>query len=247
MAENIIEKYIVSNSDAPMVIVVDSVMGATTLKELEEDYQQKGYATGKAIVNTLALRRFPSLLNHRQILLVLINQLRANMSAVGFGSDPYQVTGGTAIPFTASVRLRFKKMGQIKGKINGIETSIGERIQVQTVKNRVGPPRRKVTYDIRYDSGIDNYGSWLTALKELGALSQSGSSYRYKYIDGETGEEISVKFQSKDFKKLLTDNPELKQVIYEQICEAYIMKYEIGDDEIGIDDVTLDTGDNEDE
>lgn len=153
-------------------------------------------------------------------------------------------TGGQAIPYTASVRLRLKKLGQIKGKINGVESAIGERIQVQIVKNRLGPPRRKITFDVRYDSGIDNYGSWLTALKELGALSSSGSSYSYKYIDEETGEEITKKFQSKDFKKLLTENPELKEMIYNQICDAYIMKYEIGDegDEIGIDDVVLSAG-----
>lgn len=154
-------------------------------------------------------------------------------------------TGGTAIPFTASVRLRFKKMGQIKGKINGMDNAIGERIQVQIVKNRVGPPRRKVTFDVRYDSGIDNYGSWLTCLKEMGAINQSGSSYTYKYVDVETGEEITRKFQSKDFKKLLEENPGLKQVIYQQICDEYIMKYSIGDDELGIDDIELETN-NED-
>lgn len=155
---------------------------------------------------------------------------------------------GVAIPYTASVRLRFKKMGQIKGKINGFDNAIGERIQVQIIKNRVGPPRRKVTFDIRYESGIDNYGSWLTALKDLGALSQSGSSYGYKYVDEETGEEITKKFQSKDFKKLLEETPGLREMIYNQICEAYIMKYDTGEEEeIGIDDVILDTGEeNED-
>lgn len=244
--ESIIEKTVLANKDVPVVIVVDSVMGATTLKELEEDYEKKGYATEKSIINSGAMRKMPSLLNGRKILLILINQLRANMNAVGFGADPYQVTGGNAIPFTASVRLRFKKMGQIKGKINGIETSIGERIQVQIVKNRVGPPRRKVVYDIRYESGIDNYGSWLTVLKDLGALSSSGSSYSYKYVN-EHAEEITVKFQSKDFKKLLRDTPGLKDLIYSQICDAYIMKYELGDneEELGIDDVVLDSGEEE--
>lgn len=242
--EKIIEKTVLLKSEAPVVIVVDSVMGATTLKELEEDFTKKGYATDKAIVNSGAMRRFPSLLNGRKILLVLINQLRANMNAIGFGADPYQTTGGTAIPFTASVRLRVKKMGQIKGKINGMETPIGERIQVQIVKNRVGPPRRKVIFDIRYESGIDNYGSWLNVLKEMKALSQSGSSYSYKYVDEETAEEVVVKFQSKEFKKLLTENSELKQRIYKEICDAYIMKYDIDEEteELGVDDIELDEG-----
>lgn len=241
--ESIIEKTVLSNKDIPVVIVLDSVTGATTIKELEEDYEKKGFATEKAKVNSGAMRRIPTLINGRKILIILIQQLRANMNAVGFGADPYTTINGVAIPYTASVRLRFKKMGQIKGKINGLETSIGERIQVQITKNRVGPPRRKVTFDIRYESGIDNYGSWLTALKDLGALSQSGSSYGYKYIDESTGEEVTKKFQSKDFKKLLTETPGLREMIYNQICEAYIMKYDTGEEEeIGIDDVTLDTG-----
>lgn len=240
--ESIIKKTISANNDVPLTIVVDSVTGATTLKELEEDYERKGYATEKALINGGAMRRIPSLINGRKVLIVLIQQLRANMNAFGPASDAWTTTGGVAIPFTASVRLRFKKMGQIKGKINGIETPIGERIQVQIIKNRVGPPRRKVTFDIRYDSGVDNFGSWLTVLKELGALSQSGSSYSYKYIDEETAEEVTKKFQSKDFRKLLHETEGLKEMIYNQICEAYIMKYEINEEEIGIDDVTLDTG-----
>jgi len=180
-------------------------------------------------------------------LLILINQLRANMNAFGPASDPYTTTGGLAIPFTSSIRIRFKKMGQIKGKINGLETPIGERIQAQIIKNRFGPPKRKVTFDVRYDSGVDNFGSWLSTLKELGAISQSGASYSYKYIDGETGEEITKKFQSKDFKRLLEENPDLKQLIYDQICESYIMKYDISndDEELGIDDIELETNTEE--
>lgn len=244
--ESIIGKVIQSDKTKPVVIVVDSVMGASTLKELEADYEKDGYATTKAIVNSKAMRKIPSLISGRNILIVLINQLRDNMNSGPFG-EKYSVSGGKAIPFTASVRLRVSKLGQIKGKINGVETPIGERVEVKVIKNRLGPPRRKVVFDVRYESGIDNYGSWLTALKDLGALSQSGSSYGYKYVN-EDAEEISVKFQSKDFKKLLHDTPGLKELIYAQICEAYIMKYDLGEEEeIGIDDVILDEStENED-
>lgn len=239
--EAMIEKSILIDPDRPLVIVVDSVMGASTLKELEADYEKEGYATGKAIINSKAMRKLPSLIAGRKILIILINQLRANMNAIGFGADPWQTSGGQSIPFTASVRLRLKKMGQIKGTINGTETAVGEKIQVQIVKNRLGPPRRKVTFDVRYESGIDNYGSWLTALKDLGCLKQSGAYYSYEYVDSDSGELIVKKFQSKDFKNLIENTPGLKETIYEQICEAYIMKYDLGDDQLGIDDVYLDS------
>jgi recombination protein RecA len=50
--ESIIGKTITGNKDIPLVIVLDSVTGATTIKELEEDYEKKGYATEKAKVNS---------------------------------------------------------------------------------------------------------------------------------------------------------------------------------------------------
>lgn len=249
--EKIIIKGIASNKDRPIAIVVDSVMGASTLAELEADYEKDGYATTKSIVNSKAMRKIPSLIAGQKIILILINQLRANVSAVGFGADKWTTSGGQAIPFTASTRLRLKKLGQIKGKINDVETSIGERIEVTVTKSRLGPPRRKTVFDVRYDSGIDNYGSWLTALKELGAIGQSGSSYSYKFVDEETGEEITKKFQSKDFKKLMEENPELRQRIYDQICDAFVMLYKKNEDtndefdvELGIDDIKLEPTQN---
>lgn len=243
--EKIINRAIEADSNKKVVIVIDSVMGASTLAELDADYEKDGYATTKAIVNSKAMRKIPSLIAGRNIILVLINQLRANMAATGFGAEKWTTSGGQAIPFTASTRLRLKKVGQIKGDINGVDATIGERIEVQVVKNRLGPPRRKVTFDIRYDSGIDNYGSWLTALKELGAIGQSGAYYSYKFIDASTGEEITKKFMSKDFKKLLEDNPELKTIIYDQICEAYIMRYEKNEVELGIDDIYVESTNGE--
>lgn len=230
-----IEKAIESNPDRPVVFVVDSVMGATTNKELEADYNKQGYATEKALINSLAMRKIPSLILGRKIGIILINQLRANPNA-GLFQDKFQESGGMSIAFTASVRLRVKKLGVIKvGTV-----PVGEQIEISVVKNRFGPPRRKVKLDVYYDSGIDNYGSWLSILKDFGFLKQSGSQYSYVYIDGETGEEVTKKFQSKHFKKLLEETPELKKLIYKQICDAYIMKYKIGED-FGIDDITIDT------
>lgn len=222
--ERIIEKTHEFSKTKPVVIVVDSVMGASTKAELESDYAKEGYATAKALINSKAMRKLPSLLAGKKIALVLINQLRVNMNA-GFGGDPYQVAGGNAIPFTASVRMRTKVVSRSN------KNKEGETVEVQIVKNRFGPPRKKVQFDIFYDSGIDNYGSWLTCLKDFGVLRSAGSlGYAYDFIDVETGELITKKFKEEDFEQLLNDTPGLRDVIYGQICEAYIMKYDIHDD-----------------
>jgi recombination protein RecA len=238
--EQIIEHTLKRNPDRKVVIVVDSLMGASTLAELEGGYEKEGYATNKAIINSLAMRKIPSLIAGKNILIILINQVRDNVNAVMF-QEKHITSGGKAIGFTASTRCKLTKIGPITVTVDGSKIVIGEQVEVRIVKNRLGPPRRKVVLNILYDSGIDRYGSWLSLLKTLDCVKQSGSSYSYEYVDTSTGELITKKFQSKDFKKLLTDNPELRDIIYQQICDSYIMKYDLGDEEFGIDDIVIDT------
>ena len=51
-----------------------------------------------------------------------------------------------------------------------------------------------------------------------------------------------IKFQSKDFEDILLKNDELKEHLYNEICEKVILKYQ---DKIGIDDVEVDDTDCE--
>ncbi len=126
-----------------------------------------------------------------------------------------------AIAFHASVRLRLKGIGSIKFKEGGKDRIVGIKVRAQVVKNRMGPPLRAADFDILFDRGIDNYGSWLTVLKDNNLVKQGGAWYTY--IDTETGEE--VKFQAKEFAKMLEDNDELRDQIYGKICDATIVKY----------------------
>ena len=104
------------------------------------------------------------------------------------------------------------------------------------IKNRLGPPMRTAEFPLYFDKGIDNYGSWLTVMKEHKICKVGGSWYTLPQVDTETGELIKEhKFQSKDFETLMLENSELKDYCYERICEACILKYD--SKELGIDDV----------
>ena len=97
----------------------------------------------------------------------------------------------------------------------------------------MGPPLRTAEFDIYFDSGIDDYGGWLTVLKDRNLIKLAGTWYTY--TDSSTGKEY--KFISKDFRDLMEENPELKQQIYDTICNAVIMEYKT--DKLGIDDVII--------
>jgi recombination protein RecA len=213
--ETIIEKIRTSDKNRLVTIVVDSVAAASTKKELEADYDKDGYATDKAIIISKAMRKITNMIGRQNICLVFTNQLRQKMNAMAF-SDPWTTSGGKALAFHASVRLRLKSMGQLKvgDKIVGI------KVRAQVIKNRLGPPLRHADFSIFFDRGIDNYGSWLGTMKDNKLVKQAGAWY--EYIDTDTGE--VMKFQSKDFAEILK-NEDLKDQIYRKICEVTILQY----------------------
>jgi hypothetical protein len=53
----------------------------------------------------------------------------------------------------------------------------------------MGPPLRSTDFEIYFDRGIDNYGSWLEVMKENKLVKQAGAWYTY--VDTETGEEVN--------------------------------------------------------
>jgi recombination protein RecA len=235
--ETIVEQVRKSNKDRLVTIVVDSVMGASTKIEMAAEYDKDGYATSKSIILSKAMRKVTNWIARENICLIFTNQLRTKLG-VSFG-DAWTTSGGKAIPFHASVRLRLKNTGMIKAKINGVEQVVGSKTEVQVVKNRMGPPHRKVNYDIYYDSGIDNYGGWLEIMKKFDLVKQAGAHYTLEDVDPETGEVFGeVKFQSKNFVEKVIQNKEIKTRLYNRICEAYIFKYQANVDG-GIDDVII--------
>lgn len=229
--ESIVMKVRESSRDRLVTICVDSVAAATTKLEQAADYEKDGWATAKALVLSKAMRKITQLIGRQRICLVFTNQLRQKLG-VSFG-DPWTTSGGKALQFHASCRLRLKGIGQITNKVNDKKQVIGIKTRAQVVKNRMGPPLKTAEFDIRFESGIDDYGSWLHLLKEYKMVKQGGSWYTY--TDTDTGEEI--KFLSKDFESKITDDERLKQQIYDRICEAVIMAYKTED--VGIDDIEI--------
>ncbi len=235
--ETIVEGVRKSDKDRLVTIVVDSIMGASTKIEMSAEYDKDGYATSKSIILSKAMRKVTNWIARERICLIFTNQLRTKLG-VSFG-DQWTTSGGKAIPFHASVRLRLKNTGMIKAKVNSVEQVVGSKTNVQVVKNRMGPPHRKVDYEIYYDSGIDNFGGWLSIMKNFDLVKQSGAWYTLEDIDHETGETFGeLKFQSKDFVEKVINNPEAKDRLYKRICDAYIFKYQAGIDG-GIDDVII--------
>ena len=110
------------------------------------------------------------------------------------------------------------------------------KMRAQVIKNRLGPPMRHADFELYFETGIDDDGSWLKVMKEHNLVKQGGAWYTLQHVDLETGELIKEhKFQSKDFEELMTSNSELRDYCYNMICKACILQYD--SKQLGVDDV----------
>jgi recombination protein RecA len=217
--ESIIEMVRSSDKKRPVIIVIDSIAAASTKVELEADYEQRGFATQKAILMSQALRKITSIIGKQKIALVITNQLRQKMNAMPF-SDPWTTSGGKALAFHSSVRIRLNMTGKIKNKDKQV---IGVSIEANVTKNRLGPPLRKAKFDIFFDRGIDDYSSWLKFLREKDIV--TGKANALTYVD-ESGNSHS--FTEQSWPKFLTENDSLKEELYLKLCNVCIMAYNSG-------------------
>ena len=223
--ETIVAKIRESDKDKLVTILVDSLAAASTKVEMDSDFDKDGWATAKAIVISKAMRKITQLIARQRVCLIFTNQLRQKLGVM-FG-DPWTTSGGKALPFHSSTRIRLKNVGQIK---DTKKNTIGIKIRAQVIKNRLGPPLRSADFSLYFDKGIDDFGSWLEVLKGHKLIKQAGAWYTLEDQDGK-----EHKFQSKDFGSLMADE-DTQKYIYDKICKASILKYDSG--KLGIDDVT---------
>ena len=217
--DTVITKIRADHKEKPVTIVIDSIMGAKTEQEDAADYTKDGYATGKAIILSKAMRKITELISRERILFICTNQLRTILNAMPFG-EKWTSSGGKALGFHSSVRLRLSAVGKIKAEVNGVETVVGMKTRVVVTKNRMGPPHKSVNFDIYFDSGIDNYGGWFGVLKAYKIIQQTGAWCTYTTNAGD-----EIKFQAKEFAEKIISDTNIKNEVYDKICDNYIMKY----------------------
>ena len=69
---------------------------------------------------------------------------------------------------------------------------------------------------------MDDFGGWLKLMKNYNVVKQSGPVC--KYTDTETGE--IVPFTGRDLESLCKERPDIKEAMYRDTCNSYIMKYQ---------------------
>lgn len=154
------------------VIVLDSVAALVPKAELEGAMGDSHMGLHARLMSQ-ALRKLAPLTARNNCTVIFINQIRQKIGVM-FGSNE-TTTGGNALKFYASVRLKVQRIGQLK---NG-DSVIGNRVRVRVVKNKMAPPFATAEFDLLFNQGIDNFGELLDYALAQGSVVKSGSWFSF--------------------------------------------------------------------
>jgi recombination protein RecA len=195
-AQDVLETIVMNKSNKKVLMIIDSVALATTNKEIDPN---AGSDMGnKAKLLRSFFRVYARKMEKHNIALLATNHYTQK---IGVMYGPSKVTtGGTALPYAASVRLDLKiAETEIDKKLESLGAS-AITIKAKTEKNRIFSPKRTVRFILDFERGVDKYSGLFQILIDLGLAEKNGAWCKLPQWDPEK------KFYAKEFPKLLEEN-----------------------------------------
>jgi len=181
------------------IIVIDSVAAMTPKAEIEGEFGESKMGLHARLMGQ-GMRKLVGKINKSHCMIVFINQERVKIGVM-FG-DPTTTTGGNALKFYASQRLKITSAPK-EEDTNKIAHSVRPRVTI--VKNKIASPFKKCNFTIRFGEGIDKLQEIIEFAVDFNIIKKSGNWYSYEDVKLGQGESA--------VRSLLKDNLELVEEI----------------------------------
>jgi len=157
-------------SGAVELIVIDSVAALVPKNEIEGNMGDSVMGM-QARLMSQALRKLTHIVSKAKCSIIFINQIRMKIGVL-YGS-PETTTGGMALKFYSSIRIEIRRKEQLK---RGDEI-VGNLVNAKVIKNKMAPPHKTATFEIRFGKGISKVACIVDAATQLGIIDRKGSWY----------------------------------------------------------------------
>ena len=190
------------------MIVFDSIDAAQTERETQRLMGEMGVGDLPRIMSK-SLRSISKICSDQKVCYIFINQIRMNIGVM-YG-NPETTSGGNALPFYASLRLRVssKPAADQKDTLH---------MKVKVVKNKMAPAlNRAAEFNFICGVGTDEYADILGFAKDIGLIRYAGSAVKIT-LPGEEEQTLCTGGKLGARQHLITNKEfysKLKQACYE--------------------------------
>lgn len=219
MMESLIRSGVIS------VIILDSI--SALLPEEEAQKTMKDQQMGlQARMLGKALRKITPAAAETGTEVIFINQVREKIGVM-FG-DPETTSGGRALQFFVSLRIKLWPSGTIKNP-NDKDDVIGHQVKAKITKNKTFAPHKKASFDLIYGEGVDKVKEIADIAYQIEIVSRAGAYYQIKDPDGEKiirkvgSEEVELSFQGKEsLVDYLREDEDLYNILHRAVMTGQI-------------------------
>jgi len=192
------------------LIIIDSVAAMMPKEEAEEEDYAHNSIGAQARMMSKGLRKLTAIAGKHKCTMIFTNQLR-NKIGVLYG-DPSVTSGGSALGYYASIRLKVQQCGKVEETVDGEKAIVAIQTRVTASKNKTYKPFTQAELVIKFGEGIDNDAGILDLAFQYGIIKKGGGG-----IYAINGEKIKGLPALKEY---LEKNPELYEDIKRQTREA---------------------------
>ena len=197
------------------IYVLDSLDALSSQAELDRAPGEATYGTDRAKAVSEFFRRTIDLLAKYNITLIIISQVRENISSLPF-APKYRRAGGRALDFYSDQIIWLSEVGKIKDG----DLVAGINVRAKVTKNRHAPPFREADFQIIFSFGIDDVASLVQYLVKKKQITGQGGWYKAPFLDQERS------FRLHDIVQQIEQSPELFSTVVDLVAKEWAKEEE---------------------
>lgn len=186
----------------------------------------QGYGDGKAKLISGFLRRIVNRLPETGSILIIISQVRENISGYG---PKYVRSGGQALRFFAHEEYWFDNVRNLVKTVDKKDRQYGQVTRVEIKKNRITGIKSPIEFPILLGTGISDYDACLDWLCNEGKIikpARSNGLYDYPALNLKLNRDAMIERMEDDFEPFKQDMKETWFSILKAITPKRKRKYE---------------------